>query len=78
MSSRHHSITDTGDTHLGRFEKKEDNYNGVSEVLQLMNYPPKPASREGYFDDKIRLRLNKTLDVLKKRTSGANPNFVIS
>ena len=41
-----------------------------------MNYPPKPASREGYFDDKIRLRLNKTLDFLKKRTSGADPDFV--
>ena len=76
MPSCHHSITDTGDAYLGRLEKKEDNYNGVSGVLQLTNYPPKPASREGYFDDKILLRLNEVLDVIQKQASGANPYFV--
>ena len=76
MSSRHHPITDTGDAYLWRSEKKEDNRNGVSSVFQLMNYPPKPASRKGYFDDKIRLLLNEALDSLQKQASGANSDAV--
>ena len=59
VPSRHYPITDTGDAHLRRSEKNEDNRNAVSSVFQLMNYPPKPAPRKGYFDDKIRLLLNE-------------------
>ena len=76
MSSCHHPITDTGDAYLGRLEKKEGNYNGVSGVFQLMNYPPKPTSRKGYFNDKILLHLNEVLDVIQKQASGANSDTV--
>ena len=76
VPSRHYPITDTGDAHLRRPEIKEDNGNAVSSVFQLMNYPPKPASRKGYFDDKIRLLLNEALDSLQKQASGAKSDAV--